>query len=288
MAGLVRCVQSSLAIDDEAKDRLALLSQGANHEGRMKRLDVSCAIMLGGLAWFVASESLDVRARAEARHRESSGGSVVASPTASAADLTPRVTRSAPGSADVRERIDLAGPSTYLGEVLAAHDSSLARWADRRGRPLRVWIQPYSVVRDWSPAFLPLVRDAFIEWTDGGAPLNFSFALDSASADVHVMWVDRFAEPISGKTLWTHDERWHILDATVMIAVHHRGGEILDRDAIQAISLHEVGHLIGLDHTSDTTSVMAPRVRVKDLSPADRATAQLLYALPAGPIRPSR
>lgn len=251
----------------------------------MKRLDVSCAIMLGGLAWFVTSESLDVRARAQARHRESSGGSVVASPTtSSASEMIRRVTRGAPRGTDVRERIDLAGSGTYLGEVLSAHDSSLARWADRRGQPLRVWIQPYSVVRDWSAGFLPLVRDAFIEWTDGGAPLNFSFVLDSSSADIHVMWVDRFAEPISGKTLWTHDERWHILDATVMIAVHHRGGEALDRDAIQAISLHEVGHLIGLDHTSDTTSVMAPRVRVKDLSAADRATAQLLYALPAGPV----
>ncbi len=251
----------------------------------MNRLDVSCAIVLGGLAWFVASESLDVRARATARTRESAGGSVVASPTTGIADdLARRVTRWAPGETDARERIHLAGTSTYLGEVLSAHDSSLARWADRRGQPLRVWIQPYSVVTDWSPVFLPLVRDAFIEWTDGGAPLNFSFVLDSASAEVHVLWVDRFAEPISGKTLWTHDERWHILDATVMIAVHHQGGEALDHDAIQAIALHEVGHLIGLDHTTDTGSVMASRVRVKDLSASDRASAQLLYALPAGPV----
>jgi hypothetical protein len=30
---------------------------------------------------------------------------------------------------------------------------------------------------------------------------------------------------------------------------------------------------------------MAPRVRVRDLTDADRATVKLLYALPAGPIR---
>ena len=174
--------------------------------------------------------------------------------------------------------------SMSIGEVLAAHDSALARWPDRGALPLRVWIQPMARVRDWTPNHVAIVRDAFIEWGESGVPLAFSFVLDSASADVHVSWIDRFNEPISGKTLWSHDNRWSILEASIVLAVHHRTGELLDTAATRAIALHEVGHLIGLDHTTDTTSIMTPRVRVKVLSPADLATARLLYLLPPGPI----
>jgi hypothetical protein len=46
-----------------------------------------------------------------------------------------------------------------------------------------------------------------------------------------------------------------------------------------------VGHAIGLAHSDDRHDVMAPLVRVASLSPVDRATARLLYALPAGHLR---
>ena len=67
--------------------------------------------------------------------------------------------------------------------------------------------------------------------------------------------------------------------------MHHHQGEQLAGDAMCAMALHEIGHLLGLDHTADSSSIMAPRVRVRELSDADRATVRLLYALPAGPLR---
>jgi predicted Zn-dependent protease len=67
--------------------------------------------------------------------------------------------------------------------------------------------------------------------------------------------------------------------------VHHSNGGPLDEDAVGAIALHEVGHLLGLDHTTDSLAIMAPRVRVRRLAEADRATARLLYALPARSFR---
>jgi predicted Zn-dependent protease len=183
----------------------------------------------------------------------------------------------------LRRLVD-ASPGTYISEVLASHDSSIARWPDRRVQPLRVWVQPVGRIEDWNPSSVTVVRDAFTDWANTGIPINFTFVLDSASADVRVSWIDRFPEPISGKTLWSHDDRWWILEASIILAVHHRTGETLDSAATRAIALHEIGHLIGLDHTADSTSIMTPRVRVKNLAPQDVATAQLLYMLPPGRV----
>ncbi|MBK6490114.1 MAG: matrixin family metalloprotease [Gemmatimonadetes bacterium] len=261
----------------------------------MKRLDFAFALVLSVLAAFVGVQAFAMRSGGDGRVLVRSTGS---SATTLAADApgagvvrasdrprgASRGTARERSRADVRSRLELSSEGTYIGEVLAAHDSALARWPDRGALPLRVWIQPMARVRDWTPNHVAIVRDAFIEWGESGVPLAFSFVLDSASADVHVSWIDRFNEPISGKTLWSHDNRWSILEASIVLAVHHRTGELLDTAATRAIALHEVGHLIGLDHTTDTTSIMTPRVRVKVLSPADLATARLLYLLPSGPI----
>jgi predicted Zn-dependent protease len=100
-----------------------------------------------------------------------------------------------------------------------------------------------------------------------------------------VNWIDHFSEPISGRTKWARDDEWLITDANIILAVHHHQGEVLDEEAMRAMALHEIGHLLGLDHTQDATSIMAPKVRVRDLSAADRATVRLLYSLPPGPVR---
>ena len=261
----------------------------------MKRLDVLVAILVSVLASFVGVEVYGMRVGYGARHVVGSAGANASTVSTGESTIEAKAVRSTSPArrpvtdrnvvrVDVKNRLERLAVGTYIGELLAAHDSALARWPDRRLKPLRVWIQPIARIEDWSPTSVALVRDAFIDWSDTGIPLSFSFVLDSSSADVRVTFVDRFQEPISGKTLWSHDDRWWILEASIVLAVHHRTGEILDAAATRAIALHEVGHLIGLDHTADTTSVMTPRVRVKDLSAADRATAQLLYLLPPGRI----
>jgi hypothetical protein len=187
--------------------------------------------------------------------------------------------------ADIHRRLDESGAGTYIGEVLADRDSALARWPDRVARPLTIWVQSADSLHDWNPAFIPQVRDAFQTWGSTDIPVGFVFVRDSAAAEVHVTWCDHFEEQISGKTMWARDENWWIVEANIVIALHHNHGETLDPSAIRAIALHEVGHLLGLDHTADTTNIMTPRVRVRDLSAADRATMKLLYTLPPGSLR---
>ena len=155
----------------------------------------------------------------------------------------------------------------------------------RRGVPLTIWIQPHSEVADWRSQYATRVRDAFLAWDALELPVRFEFTSDSAAADVHVSFIDRFEEPISGRTKWARDDDWWIIDADIVLAVHHRSGNVLDDEAMKAMALHEVGHLLGLDHTDDVTSIMAPRVRVRSLSAADQATVRLLYTLPPGGVR---
>lgn len=194
---------------------------------------------------------------------------------------TPRVDE----HAAVLRRIRTAQEGTYIADILLERDSALARWPDRHGKPLTVWIQPQSQVPDFMATYVAEVRDAFQEWDALHLPVHFTFVDDSVDAEVHVTWIDRFTEPISGRTRWSRDDSWAITEANITLAVHHNSGDQLDDDAMRAMALHEIGHLLGLDHTTDSLSIMAPRVRVRELSDADRATARLLYALPAGSVR---
>ncbi len=187
--------------------------------------------------------------------------------------------------ADVRRRIMLGEQGTYISEILLERDSALARWPDRLSRPIRVWIGSGAELTGWDGSFVDRVRDAFDEWALLGIPVKFTFVRDSTDADVHVSWIDHFDTAISGKTLWARDRSWWIVSGNITIALHHNGGEALDAKAIHAIALHEVGHLLGLDHTIDTTNIMTARVRVRDLSDADRATMRLLYSVPPGSVK---
>ena len=196
-------------------------------------------------------------------------------------------TAAAPGlrPAEVRERLRQGESGTYIGEILAQRDSALTRWPERITNPLRVWVADASAIDGWDPTFPDRVRDAFTEWSTLGIPVRFTFVVDSADADIHVSWINEFSEPISGKTLWSRDRHWWIVGGNITLALHHNQGEPLDGSAVYAIALHEVGHLLGLDHTMETSNIMTARVRVRELSDADRATVRLLYTLPPGSVK---
>lgn len=186
---------------------------------------------------------------------------------------------------DIRRRIVLGETGTYIGEILGERDSALARWPDRMTQPVRVWVGSNAALSGWDPSYPENVRNAFDQWTSLGIPVRFTFVRDSTDADVHVSWIDHFDSPISGKTIWARDGKWWIVTGNITLALHHNAGELLDAKAVHAIALHEVGHLLGLDHTADTANIMTARVRVRDLSEADRATMKLLYSLPPGSVK---
>lgn len=263
----------------------------------MKRFDLLPLVLLLPVLGFVAVQAMQASSttsvsqaavlasdsRSDARHAARSGPTIVASEAAAiASTAADGATRDL---ADVRRRLELGATGTYIGEILLERDSALARWPDRVTQPIHVWVGSGRDLPGWSDAFPARVREAFDEWSMLGIPVRFIFVRDSVDADVHVSWIDHFDTPISGKTLWARDRSWWIVNGNITLALHHNAGEPLDDKAIKAIALHEVGHLLGLDHTTDTANIMTARVRVRDLSPADRATMRLLYSLPPGSVK---
>src|SRR3954468_22482453 len=97
-----------------------------------------------------------------ARHLDDAGGTIAG---VLALEEPPR---NVPGDEDreaVRRRVRDGQTGTYIGDILEERDSSLARWADRKGVPLTVWIQPNSSVTDFAPEYVDQVREAFEEWS---------------------------------------------------------------------------------------------------------------------------
>ncbi len=186
---------------------------------------------------------------------------------------------------DMRRRIATGASGTYIDQLLLARDSVLTRWPNRLITPLRVWVGDGGMHEGWDTAFPALVRDAFEEWSQSGVPIRFTYVRDSATADVRVRFVPAFAEGISGRTIWSRDSAWWLVGGNIELALTHAGGAAVSREQMHAIALHEVGHLLGLDHVDDPSHIMAPRVRVRALSDADRATVRLLYSVPAGSLR---
>jgi hypothetical protein len=212
----------------------------------------------------------------------------------SSGEVAPTLTATGGGrssdAAEARRRLREEAVGTYIGDVLRVRDSAIVRWPNASDQPIRVWIRESSSVRDWSPVLVERARAAFDAWEETGIPIRFRFVSDSADADAQLTWIDRFAEPvggraISGLTRWGVDDRSRIVDASITIAIHRASGDPLTAAAVEAMALHEVGHLLGLDHCADDGSVMAPTVQVRSLSLSDRATVRLLYALPVGTLK---
>jgi hypothetical protein len=179
----------------------------------------------------------------------------------------------------------IAGPDSYLPAMLRESDSLLRRWPQRTVPPLRVRLLP-GAVPGYSTDLRDAARSAFVRWERvGGIPIRFDFVNDSAGADVLVRWIERFPLRRAGQA----DIRWNglgwIVSATLTLATHTSDGLPLGRDAVYTVAMHEIGHLLGLGHSDDAQDVMFPTTSVHDITPRDRHTARLLYAVPPGTLR---
>jgi Matrixin len=176
-----------------------------------------------------------------------------------------------------------AAPGTYIEEVIADRDSTIERWPARIAQPLRVWIDSSSLCSGPQASFPEAVRTAFTTWQAAGIPLRFSFVPSSHDADIRVHWTGHLDHK-TGSTTWRTDRNGWLTVGDITLATHISDGQALDTRGMRAIALHEVGHALGLSHSTNPQDIMAPLIRVDGLSLSDRNTIKLLYSFPAGPI----
>src|SRR6266566_5866620 len=186
---------------------------------------------------------------------------------------------------ETRRRIRASAGLTYLTDIVAeSQDSMLHRWDNRIQNPVRVYVAPGRVA-NYRPGFVDAIHRAFGRWEEAGVPVRFNLDADSSAAEVRFQWRIQFEGERTGETELQWDQDGRLTSGVVTLATFDPKGQPLGEDDLRVVAMHEIGHLIGLDHSPDSTDLMFATTKVRDLSQRDIQTAMLLYQLAPGSLR---
>ncbi len=175
---------------------------------------------------------------------------------------------------------------TYLQDNLK--DNRIIRWPENCF-PLKFYIAPfrwYAKTGNDSYKYQALVKRALQEWEKvGGGKVKFKVVNTLNESQINLDWkrVDRKA---LGHCYFHFDNNSRLYSAEVQIGLsdgilHH---QYQDENEVYHTILHEIGHALGLGHSTYDTDIMYTphKYGVVNLSPRDALSVQWLYRLPYG------
>ena len=202
--------------------------------------------------------------------------------TASGTDDTSQAAVTA--RAVIRERLRVDAAGSYLVPTVEAGDSVVRHWGARGGRPIRIVVVP-GTAPGYHEEYAGAVEWAVVRWNGVGLPAQLETTRDSSGADVVLTWVDTLGGEAAGqaRVVWTRPGE--IIRAEVRLMTHLQDGKAPTSSQMVTMALHELGHVLGLGHSSDPGDALHPTSTAIELSARDRRTARLLYDLPTGSVK---
>lgn len=219
-----------------------------------------------------------------------------ATPPATVAPAQPAQSSTAPPAADVPTgKSDAAlapgktaaAPVSPVGESYFAEISAngVTKWPVSR-MPIKVLVKSGSGVRGFHPSFESTLKQSFADWSDASnGQIKFAFVAAEPQADIVCSWTDdpsrMSAKNEDGQAVLIPDAQG-ILRADILLLTQSPPGKDISDKYARRVSLHEVGHALGISgHSDQPTDIMYRTVDPGDrdaaISNRDRNTLVALY-----------